>query len=234
MNNMMPQQQVPVTPVAPQMQQAGGQDEVNAQAQITNVDICNSRFRNDEYVIVLTCNRLDNGEQIEIELDLSCREVRTNDGKDTFIPYIRTSEKLKGIGYQFGDDFSQVETLVDKVVDVYGKKRYSATSGKGYWNWSLSRGHKSIENKEATLAELMKQVRIIRQNREATQQAAPATAPAPAHAPTVSPFQGQQVGQYQQQVVQPVPAVNNQPMVQYQTTTPPANMTRPINPFTNR
>lgn len=162
-----------------------GAETVTTTAQIVATDIIDSRFNAGDLMIALDCIRDDNGEKISIELDISASERTPKGGGEAYVPAIMTADKLKKIGYQYGDDFSQTDTLIDQKVDVYGKKQFSQ-KGTPYWVWNLSQGRKTAENKEERLKALMEQIRAQRAKREGnkTAPAVMATAPVPQPVPS--------------------------------------------------
>lgn len=154
---------------------------------ITAAGMVTSRFAKEgeeRYALEVQVRRNDNQEIIRVELDLELDDKTDKNGR-VFCPFETTCKTLKGLGYQYGDDLSQVDTLVDKPAHLVNTPKW--TNGKRYDNWRFSRVTTFVEADEAKarFQDLMKQFRAKRAGVGAVQTAPAAAAPA---APKPSPF----------------------------------------------
>lgn len=132
---------------------------------ITDIGLYEPRFESSPagaYEIGVDIKREDNGETIQINLEVSMAMCGFK--SDDMTRYAFAVQTLKGIGYEHDDDFSAIDSLIGKVVAVYGKKQYSKKTGKEYWSWNFSQAsaRKKIDVKSDRMSNLLAQFRAMK------------------------------------------------------------------------
>ena len=160
---------------------ANADEREEADGIITAAGMVTSRFAKEgeeRYALEVQVRRDDNQEIVRIELDLELDDKTDKNGR-TYCPFESTCKTLKTLGYQYGDDLSQVDTLVDKPAHITNTPKW--VNGRRYDNWRFSRVTTFIAADEAKnrFKQLMEQFRAKR---------AGAPKPAPAAASKPSPF----------------------------------------------
>lgn len=89
----------------------------------------------DAFDLVFKVKRDSNEEEVEVSLEVSMATLPKNQQMTRLESALA---QLKSIGYEFGEDFSRLDTLVGKNVGIYGSKFYAKKSGKPYWAWYFS------------------------------------------------------------------------------------------------
>lgn len=168
--------------------EAGAAEQIEADGTITAAGMIISRFAKEgeeRYALEVKVQRSDTNEIVSIELDLEMDDKTDNNGRP-FCPFETTVKTLRGLGYKYGDDLSQVDTLVGVSAHITNKPKWS--KGRLYDNWKFSRTTNFLapEEQKNRFQELMKQYRAKRAG-VAPVQAAPAATATPA-ASKPSPF----------------------------------------------
>ena len=183
--------------------EAGAAEQIEADDTITAAGMIISRFAKEgeeRYALEVKVQRRDTNEIVSIELDLEMDDKTDSKGR-AFCPFEGTIKTLKGLGYKFGDDLSQVDTLVGVSAHITNKPKW--VKGRLYDNWKFSRTTTYLDPEEQKnrFQELMRQYRAkqagVAPVQTAGQAAGPkpspfaapaATAPAAAPAPNRNPF----------------------------------------------
>ena len=170
--------------------EAGAAEQIEADGTITAAGMIISRFAKEgeeRYALEVKVQRSDTNEIVSIELDLEMDDKTDSKGRP-FCPFETTVKTLKGLGYKWGDDLSQVDTLVGVNAHITNKPKW--VKGRCYDNWKFSRTTTFLdpEEQKSRFQQLMEQYRAKRAGVAPVQTAPAATAPAAAPAPKKNPF----------------------------------------------
>jgi hypothetical protein len=165
---------------------ASADEHEEADGKIIAAGMVMSRFAKegeDRIALEIKVQRNDTQQIVSIELDLELDDKTDKSGR-TFCPFEGTCKTLKGLGYKYGDDLSQVDTLVGSDCHITNTPKWS--NGKKYDNWKFSRQSNYLEANEAQrrFKELMEQFRAKRAGVAGVQTAPAQQRPAPFAAPT--------------------------------------------------
>ena len=112
---------------------------ISATGTITKAEILEPRFPQNApegaFDLNFIVKRDDNGEEVEISLEVSFAPLPNN---TQMTRYETTMHQLKTLGYQYGEDLSQLGTLVGVNCGIYGKQGFSKKTGNEYWTWYFS------------------------------------------------------------------------------------------------
>ena len=168
--------------------EAGAAEQIEADGTITAAGMIISRFAKEgeeRYALEVKVQRSDTNEIVSIELDLEMDDKTDSKGRP-FCPFETTVKTLRGLGYKFGDDLSQVDTLVGVNAHITNKPKW--VKGRLYDNWKFSRTTTFLDPEEQKnrFQQLMEQYRAKRAGVAPVQTAPAATATPAASKP--SPF----------------------------------------------
>ena len=168
--------------------EAGAAEQIEADGTITAAGMIISRFAKEgeeRYALEVKVQRSDTNEIVSIELDLEMDDKTDSKGRP-FCPFETTVKTLRGLGYKWGDDLSQVDTLVGVNAHITNKPKW--VKGRLYDNWKFSRTTTFLDPEEQKnrFQQLMEQYRAKRAGVAPVQTAPAATATPAASKP--SPF----------------------------------------------